>query len=103
MSSMREGLWENIGSTLKSVVMREDSLLRNRLSTLFHDAELLGYIAESADDLLVPIVECEDSVGNLGFTAELQDILLRLAEIVTWHARVEVMDSLELQTTVEEV
>jgi hypothetical protein len=84
-------------------MMGKDALLRNRLSTLFHDAKLLSHVAESANDLLVAVVEREDSVWNLGFTAEFQYILLGLTEIMTWHARVKVVDSLELQTTVEKV
>lgn len=51
-------------------MMGKDALLRNRLSTLFHDAELFGDVAESADDLLVAVVEREYSVRNLGFATE---------------------------------
>lgn len=85
------------------VVMREDSLLSNGLATLLHQAKLLRHVTKPADDLLIPVIEGKDGVGNPGVPAELEHILLRPAEVVAWHPRVEMVNGLELQPAVEEV
>lgn len=85
------------------LVMREDTFLSNRLSALLEHADLLRHVTEPADDFFVPVIERKDGVGNAGLFAELQDILLSAAQVVPRHARVEMVDSLELQTAVEEV
>lgn len=83
--------------------MREDTLLRNRLATLLHETDLLRHFSKPTDNLLISIVEGKDSVGNTGVATKLQNILLGTSEVVARHARVEVVDRLELEATVEEV
>lgn len=89
--------------SLRLMMMREDALVSDGLSTLLHHTQLLGHVTEPADDLFISIVESKDCIWDAGFFAECQDILLSLAKVVAWHAWVKVMDRLELQTTVEEV
>lgn len=85
------------------VVVRKDTFCHNRLAALFHKADLLRHVTEPADDLLVSIIESEDGVRNTSLLAELQNILLSATQVVAGHARVQVVDSLKLQATVEEV
>lgn len=85
------------------MVMREDALLGNRLAALLENTELLCHITKPADDLLIAIVEGKEGVWNASVATELGNVLLGTAKIVARHARVEVVDGLELQTTMEEV
>jgi hypothetical protein len=43
------------------------------------------------------------SIARHGIAAELYNELLRTTQVVTWDTRVEMMNSLELQATVEEI
>lgn len=83
--------------------MREDALLGNRLPAFLENTELLCHITEPADDLLVTIVEGKEGIWNASVATELGDVLLSTAEIVARHARVEMVDGLELQTAMEKV
>ena len=64
---------------------------------------LSSNIPQTSNDFLVSIVEAIDSVGNTHIIAELLDKLLSSAQVVARHARIQVVDGLELKTTVEEV
>lgn len=86
-----------------SVVIRKYTSLGNGFATFLHKAYLLRNLAQSADNLLVSIVEREYGIRNTSVTAKLENELLRTTEIVAGDTRVEMMDSLELQASVEKV
>jgi hypothetical protein len=85
------------------VVIRKDALPSNRLPALFHDPNLLGNIPQSGDDLFIAVIEGEDGIGNVDFATEIHDQLLSAAQIVSRDARIQMMNGLELETTVEKV
>lgn len=78
-------------------------LLDTCLSAFFVDLDLLCDFTEPTDDFFVALSKPVDHIGNLGLGTELFDILLRLPQIVSRNARVQMVDGLELKPTVEEV
>lgn len=85
------------------MVIREDTLLRTRLHTLLQNADLFRDIAKSTNNFLVAVKKCENSIGDSRIATEFKDEFLRATQIVPGNTRVEMVDGLELQTTVEEV
>ena len=77
--------------------------LGNTLLASSQDLRLSSDIAETSNDFLVSIVEAIDGIGNTYIIAELLDQLLSSTQVVARHARIQVVDGLELKTTVEEV
>ena len=73
------------------------------LLALHQHLHLLAHLAQSRKHLLVAVDESKDLVLDPSLRAELLDERLQLAEIVSRHAREEMMYGLELQTPVDEV
>lgn len=67
------------------------------------DLDLFTNVVEPAQDLLVALDKGEDGVGNAGFAAKLPGEDLGLAEVVAGKSREQVVDGLELETTVDKV
>lgn len=85
------------------VVIGEDAALGDGLATLLHEADLFRDFTKPADDLLVAIIEREDGIGDTSIATELYDELLRATQVVARDPRVEMVNGLELQATVEEI
>ncbi|KFY77510.1 hypothetical protein V499_03140 [Pseudogymnoascus sp. VKM F-103] len=68
-----------------------------------HNLNLLGNIAQPAEDDLIPIHEPEDGILNPDILAELANQRLHPAQVVAGHAREQVVHGLELEATVDEV
>lgn len=68
-----------------------------------HDLDLLGDIAEPAQDDLVSIHKPEDGILNPNILAELANQSLHAAQIMARYAREQVVYSLKLETAVDEV
>jgi hypothetical protein len=91
------------GTAALVMMIRENALLGARLSAFFEDTDLLRNIAKSANHFLVAIIEGENGIGYASIATKVDDELLGTTEVVTRDARVEVVNSLELQSTMEEV
>ena len=76
---------------------------RTSLPTLLQEFRLSGNVRKSTNNLLVTIVEGKNRIRNVHILAEFPNKLLRLAQIVPRDTRVQVMNSLELKTTMEKV
>lgn len=87
----------------RSMMVRKNTLLRARLPTLLQDTNLLRNVSESTNNLLITIKEREDSIWDTRVTTELKDKFLRATEVMPRDTRVEMVNSLELKTTVEEI
>lgn len=96
---MRYG-W-NVSTML--VVIREHALFGSRLPTLLQNIYLLGDIAQSADDFLVTIEEGKNRIRDPSVAAELQNQLLGAPQVMARDPGEEMVNSLELQSTVEKV
>ena len=64
---------------------------------------LSSNIPQTSNDFLVSIIEAINRIRNLNLVAEFLHKLLSSAQIVARHAWVQMMDSLELESAVEEV
>lgn len=73
------------------------------LLALNHDIELVANILEPAQNLAVSVGEVENRVRNASILAEVADEELHLSEVVARHSGEEMVDSLELETAVDEV
>ena len=60
-------------------------------------------IAQPPDHLLVPLNETIQSIGYIHLITEFLNKLLSPSKVVTRHPRKQMMDCLELQTSVEEI
>lgn len=85
------------------MMIRKDTVLCTRLATLFQETDLIRNLPESSNNFLVAIHECENGVRNACFVTKLEDKLLRATQVVAWDTGVEVVDGLELKTTVEKI
>lgn len=85
------------------MMVRKHALLRARLPTLLQDTDLFRNIPKPPNDLLVTIEERENSIWDTRITTELKNKLLRATQIVSRNTRVQMVDGLKLQTTVEKI
>lgn len=85
------------------MMIREDTSLGNRFAALLHEADLLCDITETADNLFISIVERENRIWDTSVSAEFQNLLLGATQVVARHAWVQMVDGLELQTSMEEI
>ena len=86
-----------------SMMIRKDAILGTRLPALFQDTDLFRNFPKSPNDFLVAIHECENGIRDTCVATKLEDKLLRATQVVTRDTGVEVVDCLELKTTVEEI
>ena len=84
-------------------VMPLNIILCGNFSTFLQHPQLSGDLAQSADDFLVPLCKTKDDVRYPDLGAKPLDILLRPAQVMSRNARVQMVDDLELETTVDEV
>lgn len=87
----------------RSVMRSKDTFSSNRLPTLFHYLCLFCNIGQTRNHLLVTIDKSEDGIRNLDFAAELSDKFLGFSKIVTRDSRKEMMNCLELETSMEKI
>jgi hypothetical protein len=73
------------------------------LLALDHDSELIANILKPAQNLAVSVGEVENRVRNASVVAEIADEELHLSEVMARHSGEEMVDSLELETAVDEV
>lgn len=85
------------------MMIREHTIFRAGFPALLENADLLCDVAEFANHLFVTIVEGEDGIGDASVAAKVEHQALGPTQIVPRNAGVEMMDGLELKTTVEEV
>ncbi len=85
------------------LVPRKQFSDRNTLPALFQNSGLVGNIPQAPDDLFIPIYKCEDRIWDPHLLAELLDQPLGSAEVMSWNPGEKMVDSLELETTVEKV
>lgn len=64
---------------------------------------MLRDIPKFANYFLVAVIKGENGVGYASIATEVDHEFLGTTQVVTGNARVEVVDSLELQSTMEEV
>lgn len=76
---------------------------RTSLPTLLQKFRLSSNVRKSTNNLLVTIIEGKDRIRNVHILTEFPNKLLRLAQIVSRDTRVQVVNSLELKTTMEKV
>lgn len=88
---------------LTSVMIREHTRFGNGLATFLHEAHLFRYFTQTADNLFVSIVEREDRVRDTSITTEFKNEFLCATKVMAGNARVEVVDGLELQASMEEI
>ena len=81
----------------------ETLTLHNGLLAHLQNSYLPTDIAKMADNLLIAIDEAVECIRDTNLTAEFHNQLLRTTKIVPRDARVQVMDSLELQATVDKI
>ena len=84
-------------------MIREHTLLRNRLPALLKQMHLLRHITQSINDLFIAVQKRENRIWDVCLAAEIQNQMLCSTEVVSRDARIEVVDGLELQATMEEV
>lgn len=77
--------------------------LRHVSLAMDQDSDLITNILKTVEDLAVAIHKVENRVGNTGFGAKLPDQDLSLAEVVSWKSGEQVVNSLELESTVDEI
>lgn len=77
--------------------------LRHVSLTMSQDPDLVTNILKSVEDLAVAVHKVEDRIGNAGLGAKLPDQDLSLAEVVSWDSREQVVNCLELKSTVDEI
>ena len=75
----------------------------NSLLALRKDSRLPRHVCHLADNLLVPVYKSIQSIGYIHLVAERLNQLLRAAQIVPRDARIEMVNGLELQASVEEI
>lgn len=90
-------------SSIRTLRLHQRTLSCKRTSTLLQDPRLLGDISKSTNDFLVAFVKAQDSVRDIHILAKLLDELLRLAEVVARNAGKQMVDRLELESTMEKV
>lgn len=83
--------------------MRQFGILNHGGLTLCQDGRLSPNVRQSANDLFVTIDETVQRIGNVGFLAEGLDKLLGAPQVVSRHAREQVVNGLELETAVDKV
>ena len=70
------------------MAVKRIAALHERLLALGEDGRLLGHLGEPADDLLVPVHEAVERVGDAHLVAELLYQFLRPPQVVSRDARV---------------
>ncbi len=85
------------------VVVVDATILRYFSLALGQDGCLSRDFGQLPDNLLVSVDEAVEGVRNAGLVAELLDIFLDAAKVVTRHAWEQVVDHLELESAVEKV
>lgn len=85
------------------VRMKEVTSLSNRFLTLCQYRGLSSDLRQLTYNCFVAVNEAHQCVWNIDVVAKLLDQLLRRTKVVTRNARVEMVDGLKLQTTMEEV
>lgn len=83
--------------------MQQISPLRNRFLALRQYSSLSTHFSQTRNDAFIPIHKPHQRIRNPHILAELLHQLLRLPQIVPRHPRIQVMDGLELQSTVHPV
>ncbi|KAL7350588.1 hypothetical protein ACKS0A_03028 [Histoplasma ohiense] len=71
--------------------------------TLSQQPRLRRHFPQPPNNLLIPIQEGKNRIGDLNLSAKLHNKLLCLAQVMPRHAREQVMDGLELEAAVEEI
>lgn len=85
------------------MMIRKNTLLSTLLPTFFQNARLLSNMSKPTNDLLIAIIESEHGIRNIHILTKLLDKLLRLAQIMSRNTRIQMMNRLELKSTVEKV
>lgn len=80
-----------------------DSGLGHILLALQHHVHLIRHIGQPPEDLAIPIRKSVDRILNTRLLAELTDQGLHSPQVVTRNLREQVVYSLELQASVDEV
>src|SRR5687767_6036893 len=77
--------------------------LRHVLLTVDEHADLLADLTQTAQDLLVAVHERQDRVRDAGILTELAYQTLHFPKVMSWDTREQVVNGLELETTVHKV
>ena len=88
---------------MRMMMIREHTLFGTRFPTFLQNANLFGHVAQTTNDLLIPIVESEDGIRDVYFLAELLDQDLCSSQVMSRDTWIEVMNCLELKATVNKI
>lgn len=67
------------------------------------NSSLPSYVSQLSQDYLVSVYEAVQGIRNVCIVAKLLDELLRTSQVMAWYPWEEVVNRLELETSVEEV